>query len=662
MEKRPYIKRRDREDNLYTRLQNQSLEIVRQLSGNRWTDYNEHDPGVTILDVLNSALFELDYAFEAPFEEYLADLHQNELNLSKTGLLPPSEIFAPTIATADDYETLFIASVEGVRDCNVLLNENHLYDIVIDAAENASHDTIREQVYALYHRHRNLCENLGTIRFGKTAEKQRFTSPPHETPEYTDIPAHSYYAKKGYTYHTIQNDFPECYGIGERGLPSDASVQRKVEALHLKAYLLIFDYLLSGVSQQLKGVRDLLDLSDKLPVDFRPEIEIPGLENLLDEERLHRSPVFDRADMIARKKHFFDNLDALYGEDTGIYSQDRPLLFRAELIRCFPELNTQRFRSFEIPDRSMKSMPGIKRLINTLLGNKLDIEMSIINNFSRYNLKLIADDKFFNELQGVLSVEFLMEDETDDWSLHDVSEIPHVPHENSLKKYYRMLRQLNLFRHSILFEGFLRHGMNPDNFRCLHLYDQSGYLLLYKQPGRKERINLGFFFDKDRLIEICNCLWDFVRKLNRDSYSFYFIEHILLTEAETPQTGVFPTDHPSAESVSPTDRTPLTGVSPTDRTSPTDHILPAGETRSVPDDYNKLTIIIPRWIDNLYSKDTYMNIFEERLPAHLDVNYRWLGVEEIKSFEESYFKWRRALATNDKEQLTTLSKELAEKL
>lgn len=617
MSERAYIKRRDKEDNLYERLQKQSLEIIQQLSGNRWTDFNEHDPGITILDVLNYALLELDYSFEATFEEYLADPEKNEINLKQAGLLPPGEIFATTIATADDYESLFLSSVEGIRDCQVILNDRHLYDIIIDADEDTPGDVIREKVSALYHRHRNLCENLGTVRFEKIVEKQRYKTPENEFPEYTDIPSLSFYAKKGYDYHTVQNDFPDCYGIGERGLPSDASIRRKVEALHLKAYLLIFDYLMSGVSQQLRSIRDLLELSDKLPENFLPEITFPGLNNLLDEEKLKQSAVFDRDEMITRKTAFFENLDALYGENTGIWSEDRPLLFRAGLIRRFPVFNTHRFRSFEIPDKSMKSIPSIKQLVNTLLGNDLEIEMSVINNFSRYNLKLIADDKFFNELQGVLSVEFLMEDDSGTWdNLHDVSEISPVPHENSLKKYYRMLRQLNLFRHSILFEGFLKHGMNPENFRCLHLYDQSGYLLLYKQPDRKERINLGFFFDKEKLVETCNCLWDFVRKLNLESFSFYFIEHILL----------------------------------------------AKENNTVPDDYNKLTIIIPRWIDNLYAKETYMDLFEERLPAHLDINYRWFGVEDIKAFEEQYFRWRRALANNDTEQIKELSKRIREKI
>lgn len=615
MNEKAYIKRRDKEDNLYERLQKQSLKMIQQLSGNRWTDYNEHDPGITLLDALNYALLELDYAFEAPFEEYLTDPEKNELDIRKTGLLPPDEIFAPVIVTAKDYESLFM-SVENVRNCRLSLNDHHLYTITIDAEEHADRHALKEKINTLYHRHRNLCENLETIRFGKITGASKEDQDTNGHPRYTEIPAKKQYPKRGYAYHTIQNEFPECYGIGERGLPSGAPVERKAEAFHLKGYLLIFDYLMSGITQQAGAINILLELSDRLPDGFRPEMDIPGLNNLLDKEKLTQSSVFDPQEIISRKETFFDHLDVLYGEDTKNYSKDRTLMFRANLIRRFPEFNTLRFRSFDITDKSMKSIPGIKLLINALLGNDLQIEMSVINNFSRYNLKLITDDTFFDELQGMFSIEFLMDDYAGMWSHHEISGIPLIQQNSNPKKYYRMMDQLNLFRHNILFEGFLKNGIDPANFRCLRLHDESGYLLLYKQPGRKEWINLGFFFDKQKLIETCNCLWDFIRKLNRESFSFYFVEHILL----------------------------------------------AGKEEKTPEDYNKLTIIIPRWIDNLYENETYLTIFEERLPAHLDIQYNRLGVEELKSFEESYFRWRKALANNDTEQINALSKQLREKM
>lgn len=611
MDRKIYIERRDKEDNLYKHLQDQSLKMIQQLSGKRWTDFNEHDPGVTILDTLHYALLELDYVFESPFDAFLADPDKKEMNFKEVGLLPPDEIFAPAIVTTEDYEKL-IMTVDGVQDCRVLPGDDCLYTFLVETKASVDEDLLRKNIQALYHRHRNLCENVGEIRFQKITEKEWSNTSSTDIPEYTDIPLKKAVIPNDFIYHTIQNELPECYGISDRGLPANVTLKRRVESLHLKAYLLLFDYLLSGVSQQLRNVRCLLALSDKMPPPFRTEIDIPDIDKLLDKEKLKHSTIFDTDEMIRQKNNFFDHLDLLYGEDTKVYSEDKSLSFRARLIRLFPTLNTLRFRSFDLLDTEMKSMPGIKQLINILTGNESMREMSVINHFSRYNLKLITDDMFFEELQGLFSIRFLLGEHPGLPSSYEISEIPYIPGKYSLRKFYQLHNQLNLFRHQILFEGFLKNGMNPENFRCIYLHDKSGYLLLYKQPGREEWINLGFFFEKQRLIETCNCLWAFIEKLNRESFSFYFIEHILLWEEPYTHTG----------------------------------------------ECNKLTIIVPRWVNRYYPQEKYLTLFEERLPAHLDVYCSWLGVEDLKLFEEFYFKWRNAWAYSDTNAIVEYSKEI----
>lgn len=613
MDKNVYIKRRDKADNLYSRLQDQALLMIQQLSGKRWTDFNEHDPGVTMLDVLHYALLELDYVFESPFEAFLADPGKKELIYKKVGLLPPDEIFAPVIVTAEDYE-LLIGSVEGVRDCRVLADDQSVYTFLVETDEGVDREVVRHKILAVYHQHRNLCENVGGIYFQKITDKKWEHISGRDTPEYTPLSSEKRVTPNDFIYQTIQYELPECYGISERGLPPGATIKRKVEALHLKAYLLIYDYLLSGVSQQLKNIRHLLTLSDKIPPPFRIEVNIPEINRLLDKDKFRQSVVFDSTVITQQKNAFFDQLDLLYGEDTSKYPRDKSLAFRARLIRLFPELNTRRFCSFNLLDTEMKSMPGIKQLINVLTGNESTCEMSVINHFSRYNLKLITDETFFEELQGLFSIEFLLGDDPELPNPYEISMIPRIFVKHSLRRFYQLHNQLNLFRHQILFEGFLRNGMEPENFRCLYLHDKSGYLLLYKQPGRKEWINLGFFFEKQRLIETCNCLWAFIEKMNRESFSFYFIEHILLWEEPYIHSG----------------------------------------------ECNKLTIVVPRWIDRYFPREEYLALFEERLPAHLDIYCIWMGVEDIKLFEAYYFKWRTAWAHNDTDGIVEFSKEIKE--
>ena len=57
--KEPYIVQNDGQSVFYEELLKNMLEVVQRLSGNVWTDYNPHDPGVTLGEAANYALTEL---------------------------------------------------------------------------------------------------------------------------------------------------------------------------------------------------------------------------------------------------------------------------------------------------------------------------------------------------------------------------------------------------------------------------------------------------------------------------------------------------------------------------------------------------------------------------------------------------------------------------
>ena len=67
-----YIKKREPENDLYPKLLRQSIERLQQMSGELWTDYNTHDPGITMIDLLNYALTELDYRLRFDMSDYLS--------------------------------------------------------------------------------------------------------------------------------------------------------------------------------------------------------------------------------------------------------------------------------------------------------------------------------------------------------------------------------------------------------------------------------------------------------------------------------------------------------------------------------------------------------------------------------------------------------------
>ena len=76
------------------------------------------------------------------------------------------------------------------------------------------------------------------------------------------IPSGTYMNTRGTT--TIQNDFPDTYGIGLNGLPSEVGTTRKSQARQLKGYLLFFDQILASYFAHLEKVKDLLSVDNRL--------------------------------------------------------------------------------------------------------------------------------------------------------------------------------------------------------------------------------------------------------------------------------------------------------------------------------------------------------------------------------------------------------------
>jgi hypothetical protein len=75
----------------------------------------------------------------------------------------------------------------------------------------------------------------------------------------TAIPGGTYQKGLG-DYYSIQNDFPQIYGIGPGGVPSTASDLRKAQAFQFKAFLLFFDQLLADYLAQLNNLRTIFSL------------------------------------------------------------------------------------------------------------------------------------------------------------------------------------------------------------------------------------------------------------------------------------------------------------------------------------------------------------------------------------------------------------------
>lgn len=86
----------------FASLRTEGIARVQELAGDIWTDYNLHDPGVTVLEQLCYGLTELAYQAKAPIADYLAN-ERGQIDFHHYALYKPQEIFPTRPVTPEDY-------------------------------------------------------------------------------------------------------------------------------------------------------------------------------------------------------------------------------------------------------------------------------------------------------------------------------------------------------------------------------------------------------------------------------------------------------------------------------------------------------------------------------------------------------------------------------
>lgn len=155
----------------YAFLREQGIAYIQQLAGKKWTDYGNHDPGVTILEVLVFAIIDLEYRANFHIEDIWAN-HTDAVDKPKEKQFYRAEEILPcNPITQWDYLKILL-DIPGIKDANILLTDG-LSEIkggyrVFVALEGRIRNTskeeevlhlVKERLYA----HRNLCEDFFSI-------------------------------------------------------------------------------------------------------------------------------------------------------------------------------------------------------------------------------------------------------------------------------------------------------------------------------------------------------------------------------------------------------------------------------------------------------------------------------------------------------------------
>ncbi|CCD92151.1 hypothetical protein BRAO375_1920031 [Bradyrhizobium sp. ORS 375] len=95
----------------FTALLRQGLSELERLAGDQWTDFNAHDPGITLLEAMCYALSDLGYRTFHPIPDLLAEAGKN----TATGLFTAAQALTCRAVTADDLRRV-VLDVPGVKN------------------------------------------------------------------------------------------------------------------------------------------------------------------------------------------------------------------------------------------------------------------------------------------------------------------------------------------------------------------------------------------------------------------------------------------------------------------------------------------------------------------------------------------------------------------
>lgn len=616
-----FIKKRERTDNFYQELQEKTLVRLQELSGDVWTDFNIHDPGVTISDNMNYALFELQYKLELPFRSFIGP---DSSEYASKGILSAETLFSQSIVTPEDYEQLFLDNIENLESCSVEFDKGfyHIRACVSVRNPSITSENIKEELFVLYHENRNLCEDLRwddiQILTKLTGKRKKRTE---DTPqiEKADDSDHSEEPIKIHNYHSFQLDFPDVYGLGHRGLPYEATERNKAHVLQLKGYLLMMDFLIANVTEQIQNTPKLLSFNDPAPAGTVSLVSIPDVEKVVDRAKFSKSNQLQTASSLQNKKSgFLDILDTLYGEDTGQFFQDfqppkSKINYRSTLTQELPELNRNRFRSFN-KLKPTESNIVFKELFSLLHGSKIESEIPIRELLKKQDLDLLPDSVFFEQYEVYLDIAPISGVFYNPIFNETPQNIPEQEMEWKEEYFASLQTEISLIRRNAIFESFLEVGANPRNYRMIQLSENSRWILVFRYPGKEEWMILGSYRTKEHLVRSANRFWAFMRFLNPERHLFYLVEHRLLQVA-----------------------------------------YPNKQTQ---EEGNTLSIVASSRFENKEMHERLEQLLRERLPAHLRIKLYSVQPDHIYDFEQIYYKWREALADRNTKKLVHFSESI----
>jgi hypothetical protein len=374
-------------------------------------------------------------------------------------------------------------------------------------------------------------------------------------------------------YYSIQNYFPLVYGIGHEGLLKSASEERKANARQLKAYIMLFEQILTNCLAQLDHVvsffSNKITEEDTQTYFANPLYSVPGGEDIIkaytDTWPLSKEGWEDFKN--DKKNPYLQALNTAIESDT-VYN-DRKNRILDHLLARFNKI------SVAYPARLYNSLYGTN-VVTGRITREISWKASVLADLDKISYNRIRGLDYLNPHDDQYNFEekmhkflYIINDEKEQLmagsgpsklNLDSPTELPKDrdntqsdPDENETD-WKPELQKIILTKHEIndLIERYLisgaesqhrdsfvfmnqdisifKYAININNFRIgPDPYQDSDHLLLYKAPADKRWNIIGRFTSKKKpLVSILKKLVNHLIKISTQSEGFHLVEHILL--------------------------------------------------------------------------------------------------------------------------------------
>lgn len=293
------------------------------------------------------------------------------------------------------HRIMSIPSVNGVRDIVLKLSElTGEWHVTLDPQRTPKLDvdnTLKSLVFSKNGLDLPLRKDWIKVRYDQV--KASRVQQPRRREEIDLVPVKGQFRDLA-GYRSVKHLFPQVYGIGEGGLPDNASPKRQSQASQLNAYLLFFDQLLANYFAQVAQMKDLFSYSPsgtyfhQVLSEIDPDDAGSPLQLGTDEtyESFLAAATEGEEAGLERKNRFLNHLLARFNESFTHYSllmydvsangadriESQKKLAKAKLdfLNNYPEISSGRFKAFDYtkPSDAGGNISGLQKRIAARLG------------------------------------------------------------------------------------------------------------------------------------------------------------------------------------------------------------------------------------------------------------------------------------------------------